>query len=161
MQKLSRKAPWYRFLFERQSLNYLLAKQLPYSLVATQSPKSKYPHSARAGGAQNDFSLVESHQAASPLVRLVKAKERQWSPSHLQGVLHQNWGGNELNRTVTCIVLKASANNRRVHLASYHDEFRSLGSDSVAIRWHKKQQQQFQSDGYNVDVEKPLKYILK
>ncbi|GFT92889.1 uncharacterized protein TNCV_740491 [Trichonephila clavipes] len=30
-----------------------------------------------------------------------------------QGVLPQNWGGTELNRTVTCMVLKATANDRR------------------------------------------------
>ncbi|GFU07733.1 uncharacterized protein TNCV_4164281 [Trichonephila clavipes] len=35
----------------------------------------------------------------------------------------QNWGGNEPNRTVTCMVLKATANDRR-HLALCHDEFR-------------------------------------
>ncbi|GFS68517.1 uncharacterized protein TNCV_4584431 [Trichonephila clavipes] len=38
------------------------------------------------------------------------------------GVLPQNWGGNEPNRTVTCMVLKATANDRR-HLTLYYDEF--------------------------------------
>ncbi|GFY07498.1 hypothetical protein TNCV_1822581 [Trichonephila clavipes] len=34
-------------------------------------------------------------------------------PDHPQGILLQNWGGTELNRTVTCIVLIAKANDRR------------------------------------------------
>ncbi|GFS51674.1 uncharacterized protein TNCV_613591 [Trichonephila clavipes] len=43
-----------------------------------------------------------------------------WPPP---GVLSQNWDGNEPNRTVICMVLKATANERR-HLALFHDEFR-------------------------------------
>ncbi|GFU46595.1 hypothetical protein TNCV_1546151 [Trichonephila clavipes] len=39
-----------------------------------------------------------------------------------QGVLPQNWGGTELNHTVTCWVLKAMARDRRT---SSHDEFLS------------------------------------
>ncbi|GFY08713.1 uncharacterized protein TNCV_5006261 [Trichonephila clavipes] len=39
-----------------------------------------------------------------------------------QGVLSQNWGETELNRSVTCMMLKATANNRR-HLDPCHDEF--------------------------------------
>ncbi|GFS79526.1 uncharacterized protein TNCV_2370391 [Trichonephila clavipes] len=38
-------------------------------------------------------------------------------------VLPQNWSGNEPNRTVTCMVLKATANNRH-HLPLCHEEFR-------------------------------------
>ncbi|GFU69462.1 hypothetical protein TNCV_2282311 [Trichonephila clavipes] len=50
----------------------------------------------------------------SSLVRLVEEGER-WEGAfdHLQGVLLQNWGGTDLNRTVTCGVIKANANNRR------------------------------------------------
>ncbi|GFW36095.1 hypothetical protein TNCV_4929581 [Trichonephila clavipes] len=44
---------------------------------------------------------VNSRQAASLTMRLVG------DPDHIQGVLPQNWGGNEQNRTVTCTVLKA------------------------------------------------------
>ncbi|GFW76675.1 DCN1-like protein 1 [Trichonephila clavipes] len=44
-------------------------------------------------------------------------------PLTTPGVLPQNWDGNEPNRTVTCIVLKAAANDRR-QLALCHDEFR-------------------------------------
>ncbi|GFX49792.1 uncharacterized protein TNCV_3073451 [Trichonephila clavipes] len=43
-------------------------------------------------------------------------------PDHTSGVLPQNWGGNEPNRTVTFMVLKAMVNDRR-HLALCHDEF--------------------------------------
>ncbi|GFV50864.1 uncharacterized protein TNCV_3921571 [Trichonephila clavipes] len=39
------------------------------------------------------------------------------------GDLPQNCGENEPNRTVTCMVLKATANGRR-HLALCDDEFR-------------------------------------
>ncbi|GFU09233.1 hypothetical protein TNCV_1122381 [Trichonephila clavipes] len=44
------------------------------------------------------------------------------APDHPQGVLPQNWGGTEQNRTVTCMVLKA--NDRCENLALRHDEFR-------------------------------------
>ncbi|GFV50187.1 uncharacterized protein TNCV_621001 [Trichonephila clavipes] len=49
-------------------------------------------------------------------MRLVEGKERWEDSDHPQGVLPRNWGGNELNCTVTCMVLKAMANDRR-HLA--------------------------------------------
>ncbi|GFX25095.1 uncharacterized protein TNCV_2752701 [Trichonephila clavipes] len=42
-----------------------------------------------------------------------------WPP---RGVLPQNWGGNEPNRTVICMVLKVTDNDRR-HLTLCHDEF--------------------------------------
>ncbi|GFX65497.1 uncharacterized protein TNCV_4735451 [Trichonephila clavipes] len=61
---------------------------------------------------------LNSRQAASPLVWLVEGVER-WEAR----VLPQNWGGNEPNRTVTCMVLKVTDNDRR-HLALCHDEFR-------------------------------------
>ncbi|GFS91842.1 uncharacterized protein TNCV_2531441 [Trichonephila clavipes] len=59
----------------------------------------------------------------SPLVRLVEGEKRWESPDHSQGVLPLNWGKTELNRSVTCMGLKATANDRR-HLALCHDEFR-------------------------------------
>ncbi|GFU39751.1 trypsin-1 [Trichonephila clavipes] len=71
---------------------------------------------------QHDGTL-NSRRAASPLMRFVEEKERWEAPVHPQGVLPQIWGGSELNRSVTCMVLKATANDRR-HLALYHDEFR-------------------------------------
>ncbi|GFT34875.1 hypothetical protein TNCV_3878851 [Trichonephila clavipes] len=49
-------------------------------------------------------------------------------------VLPQNWDGNEPNRTVTCMVLKATANDRR-RLALCHDEIVDLDlayADQVA-----------------------------
>ncbi|GFX50643.1 cullin-4A [Trichonephila clavipes] len=39
------------------------------------------------------------------------------------GILPQKWGETELNCSVTCMVLKATANDRR-HLALCHNEFR-------------------------------------
>ncbi|GFW89192.1 uncharacterized protein TNCV_2686251 [Trichonephila clavipes] len=67
--------------------------------------------------------LLNSSRAASPLERLVEGEESWEAPDHLQGVLPQNWGEVELNHSVTCMVLKATANDMR-HLALCHDEFR-------------------------------------
>ncbi|GFV66582.1 hypothetical protein TNCV_3894731 [Trichonephila clavipes] len=52
---------------------------------------------------------IASLNAASPLVRLVEGEETWEASDHLQGVLPQNWGETELNRSVTCMVLKATA----------------------------------------------------
>ncbi|GFX01948.1 uncharacterized protein TNCV_371371 [Trichonephila clavipes] len=67
-------------------------------------------------------STLNSRRAASPLVRLVKLEERWEAPGHPQGVLPQSWGETELNRSVTCMVVKATANERR-YLALCHAEF--------------------------------------
>ncbi|GFT11874.1 hypothetical protein TNCV_1923841 [Trichonephila clavipes] len=63
-----------------------------------------------------------SRRAASPLVK-VTGEERWETPDHSQGVQYQNWGGNEQNRTVTCMVLKAKTNDRCKTLALSRDEF--------------------------------------
>ncbi|PRD29388.1 UNVERIFIED_CONTAM: hypothetical protein NCL1_29555 [Trichonephila clavipes] len=65
---------------------------------------------------------LNSRRAASPLVRLVEGQERWETSDHPQSVLPLNLGGIEPNRAVTCMVLKATANDRR-HLALCHDEF--------------------------------------
>ncbi|GFS88862.1 uncharacterized protein TNCV_3569581 [Trichonephila clavipes] len=65
---------------------------------------------------------LNSRRAASSLVKLVEGEERREVSDHPQGVLPQYWGETELNRSVTCMVLKAMANDRR-HLALCHDEF--------------------------------------
>ncbi|GFW99671.1 cullin-4A [Trichonephila clavipes] len=74
---------------------------------------------SRHGGTLN------SRRAASLLVRLVEGEESWEAPDHPQGVLPLNWGGIKLNRSVTCMVLKVTANDRR-HLTRCHDEFRGL-----------------------------------
>ncbi|GFX33879.1 uncharacterized protein TNCV_3962881 [Trichonephila clavipes] len=56
---------------------------------------------------------LNSHRAASPLVRLVDGEEMWEAPGHSQAVLPQNWGETELNHSLTCMVLKAMANDRR------------------------------------------------
>ncbi|GFS52656.1 hypothetical protein TNCV_45391 [Trichonephila clavipes] len=48
-------------------------------------------------------------------------------------ILPLNFDGTEPNRTVTCMVLKATSNDKR-HLALCHDEFRGLGSVTIEIR---------------------------
>ncbi|GFV14099.1 uncharacterized protein TNCV_525751 [Trichonephila clavipes] len=73
---------------------------------------------SRHGGTLN------SRRVASFLVRLVKGEERWEVSDHPQGVLPQNWGGTEKNRTVTCMVLKAKANDRCKNLAHSRDELR-------------------------------------
>ncbi|GFV41480.1 hypothetical protein TNCV_5016371 [Trichonephila clavipes] len=45
------------------------------------------------------------------------------APDHPQGVLPQNWDETEQDRSVICMMLKATANDTR-QLALYHDAFR-------------------------------------
>ncbi|GFX62852.1 hypothetical protein TNCV_3351781 [Trichonephila clavipes] len=52
-------------------------------------------------------------------------------PLTTPGVPPQNWGENEPNHTVTCLVLKATANDRR-HLALCHDKFRGPRSGGIS-----------------------------
>ncbi|GFU26148.1 uncharacterized protein TNCV_5105931 [Trichonephila clavipes] len=66
---------------------------------------------------------VSYEASRGPLVRLVEGKERWEAPDYPQDVIPLNWGETKLNRSVTCMVLKAAANDRR-HLAHCHDEFR-------------------------------------
>ncbi|GFU14229.1 hypothetical protein TNCV_3579061 [Trichonephila clavipes] len=67
---------------------------------------------------EQDFEKLESlHRAASPLVRLMEGEARWEAPDHPQGVFPQNWDGNEPNQTVTSMMLKAKANDRRKNLA--------------------------------------------
>ncbi|GFW18827.1 hypothetical protein TNCV_5132801 [Trichonephila clavipes] len=55
---------------------------------------------------------LNSLRDASPLVRLVEG-EKRWEVSALpQSLLTQNWDGTESKHTVTCMVLKATANDR-------------------------------------------------
>ncbi|GFU92587.1 cullin-4A [Trichonephila clavipes] len=62
-------------------------------------------------------------RAASSLVWLVEGEVKWEAPDHPPGLLPQNWSGNEPNCSVTCMVLKATANDR-CHLALCHDESR-------------------------------------
>ncbi|GFW49828.1 hypothetical protein TNCV_1884921 [Trichonephila clavipes] len=50
--------------------------------------------------------LLNSRRAANSLVRLVAGDERWEVPGPPTGCFPQNWGGTELNCTVTCMVLK-------------------------------------------------------
>ncbi|GFV79984.1 uncharacterized protein TNCV_1217521 [Trichonephila clavipes] len=58
----------------------------------------------------------------SPRVRLVEGEERWKTPDHPQGS-PQNWGETEMHRSATCMMFKATANDRH-HLALCYDEFR-------------------------------------
>ncbi|GFU40555.1 uncharacterized protein TNCV_3229571 [Trichonephila clavipes] len=74
---------------------------------------------------------LNSHQAVSPLVRLMEGEERWETLDHLQGVLPQNWSGAEPNRTVTCTVLKAAVNDRRKYSPLPSMNFPGSESDST------------------------------
>ncbi|GFU68014.1 hypothetical protein TNCV_2823571 [Trichonephila clavipes] len=56
---------------------------------------------------------LNNHRATSPLVRLAEMKERWETSDHFQGIFAKNWGGTQPNRTITCLLLKATANGRR------------------------------------------------
>ncbi|GFV09955.1 uncharacterized protein TNCV_4517091 [Trichonephila clavipes] len=81
---------------------------------------------------------LNSRQATSTLVWLVEGCGRSLTTP---GVLPQNWGGNEPNCSVTCMVLKATANDRR-HLAlSWASVWPSPISKSIVAavaEWPKK-----------------------
>ncbi|GFV33111.1 uncharacterized protein TNCV_509501 [Trichonephila clavipes] len=79
--------------------------------------------SRRRHGCLRHGGTLNSRRAVSPLESLVEGEERWEAPDHPQGDLPQNWGETELNRSVTCILLKATVNDRR-HSAFWHDEFR-------------------------------------
>ncbi|GFU69436.1 uncharacterized protein TNCV_5123621 [Trichonephila clavipes] len=66
------------------------------------------------------WGALKSRRPTSPLMMLVEGKERWEAPDHPQGAFPQNWGETELNHYVTCMMLKATANDRR-HLALCHD----------------------------------------
>ncbi|GFY03115.1 uncharacterized protein TNCV_981201 [Trichonephila clavipes] len=55
---------------------------------------------------------LNSRRAPSPLVWLVEGEERWEAPDNPQGFLPLNWCGTEQKRIVTCMVLKAKANDR-------------------------------------------------
>ncbi|GFX16567.1 uncharacterized protein TNCV_23381 [Trichonephila clavipes] len=56
------------------------------------------------------------------LVRLVEGEER-WEAPAPKGVLPKSWNGTELSHSVTCVVLKTTANCWR-HLTLCHNEVR-------------------------------------
>ncbi|GFW75390.1 uncharacterized protein TNCV_4190441 [Trichonephila clavipes] len=64
---------------------------------------------------------LNSRRAANTLVRLVECEERWEAPP--QHILPQIWDETELNCSVPCMGLKATATDRR-HLVLCHDEFR-------------------------------------
>ncbi|GFU47798.1 uncharacterized protein TNCV_4465421 [Trichonephila clavipes] len=74
---------------------------------------------------------LNSRRVASAHVRLVKGEEKLEVLGPLQGFLPLNWGGTEKSRTVTCMVLKAKANDKCKILAFSHDELRKHRSDFV------------------------------
>ncbi|GFV48839.1 uncharacterized protein TNCV_4269161 [Trichonephila clavipes] len=70
------------------------------------------------GGTLNDRRDVSS------VLRLLEKEKRWEAPNHPQGVLSQNWSGIKKNRFITCMVLKAKANERHKNMALCRDEFR-------------------------------------
>ncbi|GFT45156.1 uncharacterized protein TNCV_4775491 [Trichonephila clavipes] len=58
---------------------------------------------------------LNSRQVISRLVKLVEEKER-WEALDHPHRPPQNWGESEKNRTVTCVILKVKANDKRKNL---------------------------------------------
>ncbi|GFY08715.1 hypothetical protein TNCV_5006281 [Trichonephila clavipes] len=58
-------------------------------------------------------SALNNRRPASSFVKFVEGEKRWDASDHSQGVLPLNRDGREPNRTVTCMVLKATANDRR------------------------------------------------
>ncbi|GFW90922.1 uncharacterized protein TNCV_2419151 [Trichonephila clavipes] len=85
---------------------------------------------------------LNGRRAASPLMGLVEGEERWEDPGHPQGFLSLNWGGTEQNRTVTCMVLKATANDRRKNSSLPAMNFASLDR-TLSGRWSSSQQHNF------------------
>ncbi|GFU98585.1 hypothetical protein TNCV_3654161 [Trichonephila clavipes] len=70
--------------------------------------------------------LTVSHKSS----REIGGREERWNALDFrQGVLPQYWGGNEANHTVTCMMLKATDNDRRKIPAHCRNEFRRPSSD--------------------------------
>ncbi|GFW46073.1 hypothetical protein TNCV_3276901 [Trichonephila clavipes] len=67
----------------------------------------------------------------------MEGEERWEAADHSQNVLPQNWGGIEQNRTVTCMVLKAKANDMRKNLALATMDLMVLDLMLLSISWHK------------------------
>ncbi|GFU46605.1 hypothetical protein TNCV_1546241 [Trichonephila clavipes] len=80
------------------------------------------------------WGTLNRRRAANPHLRLIK--ERWEALDYHQGVLSK-LGGTEPNRTVSCMVLKAKANDRRKNLALRRDELRVLDMMLLSIMRHK------------------------
>ncbi|GFY25515.1 hypothetical protein TNCV_2486351 [Trichonephila clavipes] len=57
--------------------------------------------------------ILNIHRASSPLVRWVKGKEKCEAPIQPRSILPQTLSGTKPNLSVTCMELKAEANDRR------------------------------------------------
>ncbi|GFV28832.1 uncharacterized protein TNCV_4544951 [Trichonephila clavipes] len=66
---------------------------------------------------------LNNRRATSPLVRLGEGEEGWKTPDFSQGSSPENCGETEQNCIVTCMVLKAKANDRRKNLNISRDEF--------------------------------------
>ncbi|GFX16857.1 hypothetical protein TNCV_2518351 [Trichonephila clavipes] len=103
MRRVAAVAEWYRY-------------RIVACLVTSSSP---VPLKTRRVGQRCTLNLSRAEmssrcrRAVSPLVRLVEGEERLEAPNHPKGVLPQSWGGTDPKRTVTCMMLKATANDRR------------------------------------------------
>ncbi|GFV31761.1 uncharacterized protein TNCV_2098201 [Trichonephila clavipes] len=79
---------------------------------------------------------LNSRRSASSLGRLVEGKERWEIPDLSQGVLSQNWGGNEPKRTLSCMLLKSMTNYKHTNQSFAIMNFVGLNlahSDKVAL----------------------------
>ncbi|GFX37581.1 hypothetical protein TNCV_3201051 [Trichonephila clavipes] len=86
-----------------------------------------------------ESTALNSHRAASPLVRLVEGEERWEAPDHLQDVLPQNWGGTEQKHAVTCMELKITTNGMRQYLVPAVINFAGLDLMLLTIRCRERE----------------------
>ncbi|GFU33168.1 hypothetical protein TNCV_4156781 [Trichonephila clavipes] len=103
--------------------------------------------------AERQGGTLNCRRATSPPVRLGDVKERWEASDHPQGVLSQNWSEIEPNRTVNCMVFKASNNWRTTSLMprcisraaiwhcqsesaawSYSQEFTAASTSSLSLK---------------------------
>ncbi|GFU24195.1 uncharacterized protein TNCV_2007711 [Trichonephila clavipes] len=119
------KWPESRFKNSMVGLQMLMAKHgRPTAVNDGLDKKGLEFESRRRHGCLWHGGTLNNHRATSPLVRLEEGEERWEAYDHPKGVLPQNWGRTEQNSTVTRVVLKAKANDRRKNLALHRDEFR-------------------------------------
>ncbi|GFY27287.1 hypothetical protein TNCV_2069071 [Trichonephila clavipes] len=76
---------------------------------------------------------LNSHRAASPLVRLAGGEERWEASDHPQDVLPQNWSEAQQDHIAIYMVLKTKTNDRRKYqpLAEISGTYKGGGSLGV------------------------------
>ncbi|GFX83583.1 uncharacterized protein TNCV_325321 [Trichonephila clavipes] len=99
-----------------------------------------------------------SRRAASVLVRLEEGEEIFRTSYYLQVYVLRNWGKIHPNSTVTCMVLKSTANDK-LNLVLCHDEFR--GPRSEIVRQDEVEKLAYQLNEEAERAERPIRRLSK